>query len=174
MKNNFVLAITGPAGSGKSTVAKELATQLDKCVTIDADHIKHMVYSGFSYELLPDGTKKWSFSEWPLVGDSIGLLAKNFQDKGFSVIINGYMDEPGWAAIQKHVAFTYKVLLLPNLATTIHRDSRRPEDYPMGEKIVKEHHDYFSTSDFIKDFTKLDTTTHSVDETVDEIRKMLA
>ena len=41
--SNFVLAITGPAGSGKSTVATRLAKQIEKCVNIDADYVKHMV-----------------------------------------------------------------------------------------------------------------------------------
>ena len=44
---NFVLALTGPAGSGKSTIAEKLAKQIDRCVNIDADHIKHMIVSGF-------------------------------------------------------------------------------------------------------------------------------
>mgnify|MGYP003591616781 FL=1 len=45
--DTFVLAITGPTGSGKSTVSEKLAKQIDRCVNIDADHIKHMIVSGF-------------------------------------------------------------------------------------------------------------------------------
>ncbi len=171
--SRFILAITGPAGSGKSTVAIKLAKQLDKCVNVDADHVKHFVVSGFSYDLTPEGTKKWAFSEWELVGDSIGLLARNFQDKGFNVIINGYIDKPGWAAIQKHTALTHKVLLLPHVDTTKNRDKKRPGDEPMGDEIVEEHHDYFSNTDFYKDFTKVDSTNHSVDETMRTIINLL-
>jgi len=171
--SKFVLVITGPAGSGKSAVAKKLASSLDKCANIDADHIKHMIYSGFSYKLLPDGTKKWAYSEWALVGESIGLLAKNFQEHSFDVIINGYIDPPGWENIEKQIAITHKVLLLPDVATTIHRDSLRLEDYPMGKNIVKMHHDHFSKETFYKDFTKVDTTNLSVEETASKIKTML-
>jgi adenylate kinase family enzyme len=45
--SKIALVITGPAGVGKSTVAEKLAKQLGHCVNIDADHIKHMIVSGF-------------------------------------------------------------------------------------------------------------------------------
>ena len=76
--SKFILAITGPSGAGKSTVGEKLAKQLDKCVNIDADHIKHMVVSGFYYDRAnPEDEKEWGFNEWALVGESIGLLAQN-------------------------------------------------------------------------------------------------
>src|SRR4051812_44877857 len=106
---SFVLAIIGPSGSGKSAVASNLAKQTEKCVNIEVDHIKHFVVSGFSYELTPEGTKKWNFDQWELVGDSIGLLADNFLKAGYNVIINGYMDEPGWRKLEGHVTPTHKI-----------------------------------------------------------------
>lgn len=169
----FVLAITGPAGSGKSTVGEKLAKKLDKCVNIDADHIKHMIVSGFSYELQPNGTKKWDFNQWELVGDSIGLLARNFQNKGFDVVINGYINEPAWENIQKHVTFTNKFLLLPKLETAKSRDKQRPEDQPMGDEAVAEHHDYFSGAVFYHDFIKIDSTGDTVNQTIAKIMKLL-
>lgn len=171
--NRFVLALTGPSGSGKSTVATKLAKELPKCVNIDADHIKHMIPSGFSHEVQSDGSKKWSYHEWELVGDSIGLLATNFQARGFDVIINGYIDEPAWQAIEKHLTLTHKVLLLPELSVTQSRDQERPGDEPMGGDAVQEHHLHFSTDKFFDDFIKMNSTNHSVDETVGEIKKII-
>ena len=43
----FILAITGPAGSGKSTTASRLAKDINQCVNIDADVVKHMIVNGF-------------------------------------------------------------------------------------------------------------------------------
>lgn len=167
----FVLAVTGPTGSGKSTVAEKLAKQVDRCVNIDADHIKHMIVSGFYKDDKNPGG--WSFSEWGLVGDSIGLLAANFLKEGYKVIINGYIDEPAWTNIQKQVTITHKVLLLPHLDTVAQRDAGRNEDVKMGEEAVKEHHRHFSNNSFFNDFIKLDTTEHSTDETVSRILEIV-
>jgi len=167
MNDTFVLAITGPAGAGKSTIGEKLAKRLEKCVNIDADHIKHMIVSGFYIdENYPGG---WGFSEWDLAGESIGLLAQNFRKHGFSVIINGYIDTSGWENIEKITSITYKVLLLPHSDTAIVRDAGRNEDMQQGEASIRRHHEHFSTSEFFNDFTKIDSTAHSVDETVQEI-----
>lgn len=170
-EDTFVLAITGPTGSGKSTVAEKLAKQIDRCVNIDADHVKHMIVSGF----YKDGNNPggWGFNQWGLVGDSIGLLAANFLKEGYKVIINGYIDEPAWTNIQKQITLTHKVLLLPHLDTVTQRDAGRNEDVRMGDKVVAVHHTHFSNDDFLQDFIKLDTISHTIKQTVDEISNLL-
>lgn len=168
--NQFVLAITGPSGAGKTSTGEKLAKRLDRCVNIDADHIKHMIVSGFYKDDSPGG---WGFNQWELVGDSIGLLAANFQKEGYSVVINGYIDEPAWVGIEEHLTITHKVLLLPQLDTVVNRDSGRHDDVVMGKVAVAQHHDIFSTADFYRNFKELDTTNHSVDETVDSVLAML-
>lgn len=173
MNNKFVLAITGPTGSGKSTVALKLAKQFEKCVDIEIDHIKHFIVTAFSYEIKVDGVKKWDYNEWELVGDSVGLLAHNFRAKGYNVIINGYMNESAWKAVQKHIALTHKILLLPEQDETMKRDRQRPGDEPMGEQAVKDHRDFFSNSSFFNDFTTIDTTNHPIGQTVSEIAEQL-
>lgn len=169
----FVLAITGPAGSGKSTIAYKLAHEIDTCTNIDADLVKHMVSSGFTVETMPDGSKKWGFNEWPLVGDCIGVLAQKFHEAGHNVIINGYIDVLAWQNVQKHITLTNKVLLLPKIGTVIHRDTLRHKDYVMGEKMVREHHEHFSSEPFFDDFVKIDTTDHTVEETAQTVKDLL-
>lgn len=168
--SNFVLALTGPTGAGKSTVGEKIAKSLDHCVNIDADHVKHMIVSGFYVdEANPEDAEGWGFREWELVGDSIGLLARNFLDHDYSVIINGYIDDPAWIAIEKHVSLDYKVLLLPHVNTVKRRDAGRIADIQMGAEIVAIHHNHFSKDDFFNNFKKLDTTSHSIDQTVKEV-----
>jgi guanylate kinase len=170
----FVLAITGPAGSGKSTVAYKLVHEIEKCTNIDADLVKHMVTSGFTHETLPDGTKKWGFAEWALVGECIGVLARKFYDSGHNVIINGYIDVDGWHNVEKQIKLIHKVLLFPEANTAIRRDTLRQAEYVMGEETVREHHDYFSTNKFYSGFTKINTTNHTANETTQEVKDLLA
>jgi hypothetical protein len=170
MSKHFVLAITGPAGAGKSTIGEKVAKQFKRCVNIDADHVKHMIVSGFYVsEGSPENPEGWGFGEWGLVGDSIGLLTRNFLNHDYDVIINGYIDEPAWAAIEQHVTINHKVLLLPHIDTVVERDAARLADVQMGAVMVAEHHRHFSTDEFFKNFITLDTTSQSIDETTTKI-----
>ena len=45
MSNLYI--ITGPAGSGKSTISKKLAESLDKSVLLEGDDIYHHVVGGY-------------------------------------------------------------------------------------------------------------------------------
>src|SRR3989338_9998498 len=169
MKNkSFVLAITGPAGSGKSTVALKLAKQIKNSVNIDTDQIKHCIVNGFKY----DGTSA-GIKQWKVLGDNIGLLACNFQKHNYNIIINGCMEEVSWLQIQKHIKFTHKILLLPQLNTTINRYAKRLKAVFMGKKAVAEHHRNFTKNKFYNDFITIDSTKHSVIKTVKEILKIL-
>jgi len=167
----FVLALTGPTGSGKTTVAEKLSKQLDKCVNIDADHIKHSIPSGFyKDESNPGG---WSFNRWKLVGKSLGLLAKNFQVEGYDVIINGYIEVEAWDEIEKIISISHKVLLLPELVKNQKRDNGRSDEIKMGKESVKAHQDYFRSNDYYHGFTKLDSSNDTIEETVENIKKII-
>ena len=52
---SFIIAITGPTGSGKSTVAKQIAGNMQHCVNIDVDVVKHFIHNGFVYDDSPEG-----------------------------------------------------------------------------------------------------------------------
>ena len=168
----MVLAITGPTGSGKSTLGEKIAKHLDRCANIDADHIKHMIVGGFYED--DNNPGGWSYNQWGLVGDSIGLLADNFLKEGYDVIINGYIDEPGWTNIQKHVTITHKILLLPDIDTLGRRDVGRNEDVRMGSEVVAVHHSHFSSNSFFDDFIRLDSTDQSEDETMSTILQIVS
>ena len=164
----FVVAITGPAGAGKSTVASKLAEKIDRCVNIDADHVKHFIVNGFVYDETPEGV-----IQWKLLGQNISILARSFLDAGYNVIINGYINEPAWKQIARHITLTHKILLLPELDTVKMRDVGRSKDIAMGAEAVTTHHDYFSTADFYDDFIRLDTTKHDIDQTGSIIKDKL-
>ncbi len=172
-KQQFILALTGPTGSGKSTIAEKLAKSLNKCTYIEVDHIKHMIVSGFSYELNSDGTKEWSYDQWELVGQSIGILAQNFLHHGYDVIICGYLPEEAWIRIEDDIEISHKVLLWPQAQENYERDASRSEDFRLGQATIDTHRQYFTSTDYFKGFTKLDTSGHSLDESLYAIERLL-
>lgn len=160
----FIIAITGPTGSGKSTIAKEIAKRVDKCVSIDVDVIKHLIHSGFIYDETPEG-----IAQWELLGTNIVQLARNFHESGYNVIINGYLNKPAWSKLQSFVSFDSKLMLLPDIETTIDRDAARIADDFMGEEAVRTHTAYFSTDPYFDDFIKINSTSQTISETVSAV-----
>jgi adenylylsulfate kinase-like enzyme len=165
---SFIVAITGPTGSGKSTVAIKIAKKINKCVNIDADVVKHFIDNGFIYDQSPQG-----IAQWELLGTNIGQLAKNFHDSGYNVVINGYIDEPSWEKLKSYVKLDRKFLILPKVETTIERDQGRSVEAAMGADAVKTHTNYFATNAYYSDYIRIDSSNQSVDQTVDVILNKL-
>ena len=158
---SFIIAITGPTGSGKSTVAKQIANSVSNCVNIDVDVVKHFIHSGFIYDDSPEG-----IAQWELLGINLGQLAANFKQAGYNVVVNGYLNVPAWSKLQSFVSFDSRFLLSPDIQTIIERDASRSEDDTMGEKAVRTHNTFFSTDPYFDDFIKINSTEHTVQETV--------
>lgn len=162
---NKIIAITGPTGSGKTSVSLALAKKLDKCVFIEVDHIKHMIISGF----YKDTNEKWLYSEWSLLGETIGIICKNFVDKGFNVVVGGYLHNEAWDELERQVIIDHKFVLNPSKETIKIRDVERDSKYYMGVEAIQEHIDYIENNELFKDFTTIDSSEQTVDETVDYI-----
>lgn len=157
---SFIIAITGPTGSGKSTVAKQIANSVSNCVNIDVDVVKHFIHSGFIYDDSPEG-----IAQWELLGINLGQLAANFKQAGYNVVVNGYLNVPAWSKLQSFVSFDSRFLLSPDIQTIIERDASRSEDDTMGEKAVRTHNTFFSNDPYFDDFIKINSTGHAVHET---------
>lgn len=166
MSSKLIL-ITGPTGSGKSTLSLALAKKLGHCVYLDIDHVKHMIVSGFSFTTRENGEKVWHYSEWKLVGETIGFLCQNFLKNGFDIIVGGYMHEEGWRQLEKQVIPTHKFLLMPSKETIKFRDVERDSKYTMGDDAIQEHFDYINQKEVFKDFAVIDSTDQTVDQTLD-------
>lgn len=165
MSNNIskIIALTGPAGAGKSTIAKALCKKFDRCVRIDIDRIKHFIESGFIYDETDAG-----IAQWKLLADNIIALARNFYDAGYIVIIEGYidLDSPGWNDILDALPVKNRFLLLPSFEVLQKRDKQRTMEMQMGDDAVKKHHEYFAKAQKRK-FETIDSSQQTANETVD-------
>lgn len=160
----MIIAITGPGGSGKSSVTHELVKKIPRVVHLNVDHVKHFIsFKDWSYQDLPKGN-----DQWELLGQNIALLSENFNKHGFNVIIEGYLNNPAWSALEKQVGLDHKFLLLPDIRVAVRRDSKRPQDW-LGEEMVESHYAYFSKDKYFDDFVKIDSSKQAPEETAAEI-----
>lgn len=165
----MLIAITGPAGSGKSTTAKELVKKFPKGVNIDMDEVKHFVCTGFKYDDSPEG-----LAQWRLLGSNISDLINNFVSDGYEVIVNGYVDSVTWQLIHKKHQFDVEILLYPRESINLSRDKERSEEIVMGEKDVLRHRTAFEEMDFYKGWRRYDFSDKSVEQAVDILVKDFA
>ena len=152
-----VIAITGPTGAGKTSVAEALTKKLSTFVNIDADHLKHMNPNAFTRIVKSDGEEDWPYSSWGLLGENVALLTNNFLKHGYDVVINGWLEVESWKEIDKQININHRIILLPDIETNKQRDAGRTEQVKMGEKAVERGHKYFSSTDYYNNFTRLES-----------------
>lgn len=161
MPNLYI--ITGPAGVGKSTVSKLLASSSSKSALIEGDDIYHQVVGSY--------TEAWKESNhldtfWKVCTSTI----KTYLDDGYDVVFNYIVTPDALANIKDNFKdFNIKfVVLLVDEQTLLKRDLKRPEDCRMNERCIVllnnfKNHNY--DSKYI-----LDTSNLSADETAEIIR----
>ena len=166
-----VIVITGPAGSGKSSTARLLASELKTCYVIDIETINYMLVDGFKTRI-EDGGEVADFTKWELAADAIGVLTKHFTDNAYHVIIHGHVTKPFISRLERNTVITHKLLLLPEIDVVITRDHDRGSHLTMGEAMVRQHYQYFIDNNF-DGFVTIDSTNRSLSQTVFDIRDLL-
>ena len=116
----IVITIDGPAGSGKTTLAKELASVLDSCYTIHMDDL----YEGWDSTLTPELTKKLQvILKGVKTENQIRFVPFNWLQNNFSpkvelpapkyLIIEGVGS--GQIAIRDYVSLSLWIEVLPDI-----------------------------------------------------------
>ena len=161
MPNLYI--ITGPAGSGKSTISKKLAESFDKSVLIEGDDIYHHVVGGY-VSPWKDGNHLSTF--WNVC---IKIIDTYLSD-GFDVVFN-YIVNLENLEILRNTFKNYNikfVVLMVNESVLLQRDSQRPLDCQMKERCITLLNSFKNKNYDTKNI--LDTSNLSIDETFDIIK----
>ena len=152
--------ITGPAGVGKSTISKRLATLKEKSVLIEGDDIYGQVIGSY-ISAWKEGNHLKMF--WKVCIDMINT----YLEEGYDVVFN-YIVTPENLKLLKEKFSSFKfVILITDEDELLKRDLLRPEDCRMRERCVVLLNN-FKNNNYEKDYT-LDITNLSVDGVIEHL-----
>lgn len=164
----MLIAITGPAGSGKTTTAQALVKKFKRGVHIDMDTVKHFVCTGFLYDESVEG-----LVQWELLGTNIAALISNFLEQDYDVIVNGCVHTVTWQKIVERNSIDHRILLFPDEQTNISRDLQRASEIAMGKVAVLQHREFFKEDKFYQDWKSCDFSDESIEESVEVLDKLI-
>lgn len=152
--------ITGPAGVGKSTISKRLATLKEKSVLIEGDDIYGQVIGSY-VSAWKDGNHLDVF--WKICLDMINTYIEN----GYDVVFNYIVTPEVLKKIKERFSRFKFVILITDEDELLKRDLLRPEDCRMRERCVVLLNN-FKNNNYDKDYM-LDITKLSVDEVIEHL-----
>lgn len=171
MKKAYICLITGPAGSGKSSVSKALANKFERSAVIEVDTLREMIKGGY--------VRPWPHNEEVDLQLSLSAknacdIAQNFLDKGFNVFID---DVVGRKLLEQYSEYFKEInfktfLLLPSVDSLLKRFDNRGGNQELRERTI-ELHERFSEKKDILNWKVINSSGQALEETVDEIYKSI-
>ena len=171
MNKTFICFITGPAGSGKSSVSKALAKKFERSAVIEVDTLRGMIKGGY--------VRPWPYNEEVELQASLIVknacdMANNFLEKGFSVFIEG---TAGRKMLEQYSSFfkdkKFKAfLLLPSVDSLLKRFDDRGVNEELRKRTVDLHKQFSEKKDELN-CQIINSSNQTLEETVDEIYKSI-
>jgi predicted kinase len=168
---NNIIFVTGPAGSGKSTIAHLLAKQFPKSLHLQVDHLRDMMVNGNE---LPQG-QAWNDEitrQFQRARSTATYMARLYASEGVDVIIDDVC-VPAEFADQYQALFqnsaVHRVLLLPRPEALTERMQKRAG--PFDKFLIEVVPWFYSYLDPMPKtgWIVLDTSDWTIDQTVQEV-----
>ncbi len=167
MEKPFVCLITGPAGSGKSSVSKALAEKFERSAVVEVDTLRAMVKGGY--------VRPWPYNEEVDLQLSLGAknacnMATNFLEKGFNVFID---DVVGRKLLGQYTEYfndkNFKAfVLLPSAESLLKRFDDRGDNQELRERTIELHKKFLEKKEVLN-WQVIDSSNQTLEETVKEI-----
>jgi hypothetical protein len=158
--------ITGPAGAGKSSVARLIVADLERAALVELDRLWDQVVRGAPVPYWAGGERE-ATRQFALLGvRNAAALVRNYAAAGYDAVVDGVFEEPReldvfLAALGGVEA--YFVMLMPDEDELLRRDALRPEYERMGERS-RELHRIFARSGELRGM-RVDSGGLSAEET---------
>ncbi len=129
----MVALFGGPAGAGKSTLARAWCAMRERAAHMELDEIRHLIVSGLGDPQKPDDLQE---EQYRLSVAATCALARTFVDGGYDVAVDDVLEPRDFAQYwqPRLDGLAWKlVVVLPSLDETLSRSAQR-------EKGVREEH----------------------------------